>query len=267
MRNDPQGSAVSTGTVASRFADTLMDILDRVEYSRVRMDVTDNPIYKLRYEAYRREESVPFNDAGIVVDELDSAPNGMNFGVQIDGELVSSIRLHLISKEYPFGASMKTHADILQPLLDKGETFIDPSRFTADYEASLAYPALPFLTLRIAVMAAVHFHASACLALVRPEHTAFYRRVFGSEPMGETRTYPGLAFPVQLFGAYVATKLPGTLRRYPFFMSTAEERGQLFSRSVSDVHFETPQRASSRLAYERALLEAQFGPTPRAAAE
>ena len=222
------------------------------------MDVTDSPIYRLRYEAYRREEFVPFNDAGIVVDDLDSSPNGMTFGVHIDGELVSSIRLHHISAQHPYGASMKSCPDILGPLLERGETFIDPSRFTADYEASLAYPALPFLTLRIAVMASVYFNADACLALVRPEHTAFYRRVFGSEEMSDVRDYPGLAFPVQLFGAYVNTKLPATLRRYPFFMSTAEEREKLFARAL-DEHFETPQRASSRLAYERALLEQQFG--------
>jgi hypothetical protein len=198
------------------------------------------------------------NDAGIVVDDLDTAPNGMSFGVHIDGELVSSIRIHHVSARHPFGACMKSHPDVIAPLLARGETFIDPSRFTADYEASLAYPALPFLTLRIAVMASVHFRADACLALVRPEHTAFYRRVFGSEMMGEERQYPGLAFPVQLFGAYVNAKLPATLRRYPFFMSTAEEREKLFARAV-DEHFEAPQRASSRLAYERSLLEMQYG--------
>ena len=72
------------------------------------------------------------------------------------------------------------------------------------------------------------------------------------------RDYPGLAFPVALYGAYVNTKLPATLRRYPFFMSTEEEREKLFARAM-DEHFEAPQRASSRLAYERALLESQFG--------
>ena len=257
MRSD-DGSAVASAAPVTKFSGTLMDILDRVEYSRVRMDVTDNPIYRLRYEAYRREEFVPMNDAGIVVDDLDTAPNGMSFGVRIDGELVSSIRIHHISARHPFGATMQTHADVISPLLARGETFIDPSRFTADYEASLAYPALPFLTLRIAVMASVFFSADACLALVRPEHTAFYRRVFGSEMMGDERRYPGLAFPVQLFGAYVNTKLPTTLRRYPFFMSTVEERDKLFARALDD-DFETPQRASSRLAYERALLESQFG--------
>lgn len=213
----------------SRFAGTLMDILDRVGYSRVDKDDIENPVYRLRYEAYRREESVPFNDAGVVVDDLDGAPNCMAFGVHIDGELVSSIRLHHLSAQHPMSPSMKVCPDVLGPLLDKGETFIDPSRFTADYEASLAYPALPFLTLRLAVMASVHFEASCCLALVRPEHTAFYRRVFGSEKMSDVRSYPGLAFPVALFGAYVATKLPATLQRYPFFRSTEEERRRLFS--------------------------------------
>jgi hypothetical protein len=153
----------------------------------------------------------------------------MAFGVHIDGELVSSIRLHHLSSAHPYSPSMTVCPDVLKPLLDRGETFIDPSRFTADYEASLAYPALPFLTLRIAVLASVHFEADCCLALVRPQHTAFYRRIFGSEEMCGTRSYPGLAFPVGLFGAYVDTKLPTTLRRYPFFRSTGEERNRLFA--------------------------------------
>jgi arginyl-tRNA synthetase len=133
------------------------------------MDVTENPVYRLRYEAYRREEFVPMNDAGIVVDDLETVPNGMSFGVHIDGELVSSIRIHHVSEQYPFGPSMKSCPDILLPLLARGQTFIDPSRFTADYEASLAYPALPFLTLRIAVMASI---AQQCEAFGRAPRKA-----------------------------------------------------------------------------------------------
>lgn len=239
----------------SRFAGTLMDILDRVEYSRVSMVAIDHPVYRLRYEAYRREESVPFNDAGVVIDDLDEAPNGMSFGVHIDGELVSSIRLHHLSAKHRMSPSMKVCPDVLGPLLDRGERFIDPSRFTADYEASLAYPALPFLTLRIAVMAAVHFDADCCLALVRPEHTAFYRRVFGSEEMCQTRRYPGLAFPVGLYGAYVATKLPATLRRYPFFRSTEDERLKLFTPESGNLSAIAP---TARLAHQLSELSAEM---------
>lgn len=238
----------------SRFAGTLMDILDRVEYSRVSKDEIDNPVYRLRYEAYRREESVPFNDAGVVVDDLDDAPNCMAFGVYIDGKLASSLRVHHLSARHRMSPSMKVCPDVLGPLLDRGETFIDPSRFTADYEASLAYPALPFLTLRIAVMASVHFHASCCLALVRPEHTAFYRRVFGSEEMCQPRSYPGLTFPVALFGAYVATKLPTTLQRYPFFRSTDAERQELFAPERSGSPAVAP---TARVAYSLAGFGAE----------
>ncbi|MDP1730377.1 MAG: hypothetical protein Q8L54_04190 [Devosia sp.] len=239
----------------TRFAGTLMDILDRVEYSRVSMDKIDHPVYRLRYEAYRREESVPFSDAGVVVDDLDDAPNAMSFGVHIDGELVSSVRLHHLSSRQPYSPSMKVCPDVLGPLLDRGETFIDPSRFTADYEASLAYPALPFLTLRIAVMASVHFDADCCLALVRPEHAAFYRRVFGSEEMCGARDYPGLTFPVKLYGAYVDTKLPTTLRRYPFFRSTGEERGKLFAPGGDTLAAIAP---TARLAQRLAALDSEM---------
>ena len=236
----------------SRFAGNLIDILDRVEYSRVRMDVTDNPVYRLRYEAYRREEFVPFNDAGIVVDDLDDKPNAMCFGVYIDGELVSSIRIHHVSAEHPFGPSMKSCPDILRPLLAQGETFIDPSRFTADYEASLAYPALPFLTLRIAVMATDYFATTACLALVRREHAAFYRRVFGAVEMSDTRIYPGLSFPVVLYQSNSAINLQQIYGRFPFFRSTRAEQEQLFS-SVDLSGFEKPVQTTSREAFHLAM--------------
>ncbi len=243
---DP-GAAGSTPI--SRFAGSLIDIMDRVEYSRVRMDVTDNPIYRLRYDAYRREEFVPFNDAGVVVDDLDGTPNAFCYGIHIDGELVSSIRIHHVTPEHRHGPSMKSCPDVLNPLLDMGQTFIDPSRFTADYEASLAYPALPFLTLRIAVMATDYFNTTSCLALVRREHAAFYRRVFGAVEMSDTRIYPGLSFPVILYGSNAAINLQQIYRRFPFFRSTEDEQEQLFSQT--DFRgFEYPIRTGAREAVE-----------------
>jgi hypothetical protein len=235
----------------SRFAGSLIDILDRVEYSRVRMDVLDNPVYRLRYEAYRREESVPFNDLGTVTDELDSVPNAYCYGIHVDGELVSSIRVHHLSKRTPYSPSMRTFPEILGPLLDKGQTFIDPSRFTADYEASLAYPSLPFLTLRIAVMATEYFDTTACLALVRREHGAFYKRVFAALELSEARPYQGLAFPVVLYSSVATMTRPYIYSRFPFFRSTEQERQALFSQT--DLRgFEYPVPTSTRAAIEDA---------------
>ena len=252
MRTDEDGSAAAASVPATRFAGTLMDVLDRVEYSRVPMDVADNPVYRLRYEAYRREEFVPFNDAGVVVDDLDDTPNASCFAVHIDGELVSSLRLHHLSSRHPYSPSMKVFPDVLGPLLEQGQHFIDPSRFTADYEASLAYPALPFLTLRIAVMATIYYRADNCLALVRPEHAPFYKRVFGSEAMAGTRPYPGLAFPVGLYGAKVeSSRYQSIFSRFVFFLSTVEEREKLFGANEHAPGRMIP--ASSRAAYELAI--------------
>jgi hypothetical protein len=192
------------------------------------------------------------NPEEICVDDLDATPNGMSFGIYIDGDLVSSIRLHHLTDQHRRSPSMKVCPDVLGPMLDQGMTFIDPSRFTADHEASLAYPALPFLTLRIAAMASVHFDANLCLALVRPEHGAFYKRVFGSEPLSEVRSYPGLHFPVTLFGATVDSIRSRVAQRFPFFLSTEAERVALFSQKVS---YATNKRvsASARQAYDAAL--------------
>lgn len=251
MSSELDPGAVGSAPI-SRFAGNLLDILDRVEYSRVRMDVTDNPVYRLRYEAYRREEFVPFNDAGIVTDDLDGKPNAMCFGVLIDGELVSSIRLHHVTADDPYGPSMKSCPDIIGPLLAQGQHFIDPSRFTADYEASLAYPALPFLTLRIAVMATDYFDTTGCLALVRREHAAFYRRVFGAVEMSDVRPYPGLNFPVVLYNSNAAINLQQIYSRFPFFRSTPDEQEQLFS-SEDLRGFESPVQTTSREAFHQAM--------------
>ncbi len=216
----------------SNFAGTLVDILDRVEYRRVNPADLDDPIYKLRYEAYRRENFYPANDIGVLTDEFDdfdAFPNSWNFGVYIDGALASSIRIHHVSQACRKSPANSLFSDILDPLIDEGHSFIDPTRFTVDFEASLAYPALPFLTLRIAVMGTRHFNTSYGVHCVRPEHGPFYKRVWGASLMCEARQWHNVGFPMELWGTKVSDNYERTLRRYPFFNSTEEERRNLFA--------------------------------------
>jgi len=212
----------------SRFAESLFDLLDHVSYRRIDLEDLFDPVYRLRYEAYRREEFVPINSQRITRDEFDGQPNAMGYGVYIHDVLVSSLRIHHASATQRFSPSLTVFPEVLQPLLDEGVSFIDPTRFTADRDASLAYPALPFLTLRIAAMASEYFRANLCLSSVRPEHAPFYRRVFGSEKLSEERYYPGLAFPMCLYAAKVQTIRDRVADRFPFFTSLPEEREALF---------------------------------------
>lgn len=241
MPGEPDGAS------PSRFASTLLDSLDQVSYARIRPDDVEDPVYKLRYEAYRREDFLPFNAAGIYTDPLDRSPNAYTYGVYIGERLVSSIRVHHLTPDTRISPSLGVFGDILAPMLDRGLTFTDPTRFTADHDASLAYPALPFLTLRIGLMASEHFGADYCLQSVRPEHAAFYKRVFLSEPMGPERSYSQLSFPIVLVGSHVPETLPRILRRFPFFASTRGEREALFARGER-VRYGEKVRATARQA-------------------
>ncbi|HEY4199661.1 MAG TPA: hypothetical protein VGM83_03790 [Devosiaceae bacterium] len=230
----------------SRFAGTLFDVLDKVRYARIRPDDFDDPVYRLRYEAYRREDFLPPNPSGTYTDPLDHSDNAYCYGVFIEDRLVSSIRIHHITPQLRLSPSMTVYDDILNPLLDQGLTFIDPTRFTADHEASLAYPALPYLTLRVALMASEHFEVDYCLSSVRPEHAPFYRRVFRCAEMGPERGYNGLTFPIVMLATPVPTALPRVLERYPFFRSTSDEREKLFGQGR--LRFGEPITATARLA-------------------
>ena len=224
----------------SKFALTLIDLMDRVEYRRVIAEDQMDPVYRLRYEAYRREESVPENARHVVHDEFDDLPNVYCYGIYIDDRLVSSVRFHLLTDKLRHSLSYSIFSDVLDPLLDEGKVILDPGRFTTDYEASLSFPALPFLTLRIATMAVQHFSAYYVLNAARPEHGAFYRRVFRSYVMSEARHYHGLAFPIVLYACQIAVMYDDLLERYPFFRSTETEREALFGPNPQPVPLVRP---------------------------
>ena len=238
----------------SRFALTLIDMLDRVEYRRVSVDEQFDPVYRLRYEAYRRENFIPINSEQITRDAYDEAPNCQCFGVYIDGRLVSSLRLHFVTAEQRISPSLSIWPDVLGGILDRGDTYLDPSRFTADRDATLEFPALPYLTLRIGVMASKYFQASYCLSSVRPEHTPFYRRVFGSKQLAGEGRWGELSFPVCLYATYWPHTYAGVVERYPFFLSTPEERESLFGKKSHPIRAIAP---TARQVHRLNLLDEQ----------
>ncbi|NGP16655.1 N-acyl amino acid synthase FeeM domain-containing protein [Devosia aurantiaca] len=235
----------------SRFATTLIELLDSVRYRRVSADQQFDPVYRLRYDAYRRENFIPINSQQVTRDSYDDAANCYCFGVYIDDTLVSSIRFHHVTGQDRTSPSRTIWPEVLEPILDRGDNYIDPSRFTADHDASLAIPALPYLTLRIVAMASIFFSVRYTISSVRAEHSAFYRRVFGSHRLADERYWGELQFPVCLYAADVPTIRNRVFERFPFFMSTAEEREALFG-ADPDLRAVAP---SARQAHRLELLE------------
>jgi hypothetical protein len=217
-----------------------MSLLERVDYRRVETAEERDAIFRLRYHAYLREGAIPPNPMQRFSDSLDDTENVWIFGVHLDGQLASSIRLHVASPAVPDLPALNVFGDLLSPDIAAGKTIIDPTRFVADRMLSRQYPELCYVTTRLAWLASEYFQTSLLLATVRAEHQAFYRRVFGHRPICTPRHYPSLTKPIALMALDFALGRERVLRRYPFFHSTFFERKMLFAR--------TPLRVAMRTA-------------------
>jgi hypothetical protein len=58
-------------------------------------------IYRLRHNAYLREDAISANLSGTFSDSYDETDNAYLFGMYIDDQLASSLRLHAASREHP----------------------------------------------------------------------------------------------------------------------------------------------------------------------
>jgi hypothetical protein len=239
----------SAAKAIARIPERSMDPLEHVDYRLAETPEEKDQIYRLRYRAYLREGAILPSDSERVTDRFDDLPNNFIFGIYIHDELYSSIRITVLTPEWRSSPSEAMFSDLIQPELDRGKTIIDPTRFVADPEKAKRFPELPYVTVRLGYVACGHFNADIGLANVRPEHRAFYRKVFLQEPWGEPRLHPGLIKPVGLMAADYRAIRERVFQRFPFMRSSAFERRMLFERrggrhSASDLMPSQFERAS-----------------------
>lgn len=215
------------------FSDRVARLLDRIDYRLAASGEQREAIFRLRYQAYLREGAISPSYSEAFSDHYEEKGNVYLFGVYIDDELASSIRIHVASKEHPECPSLEAFPDFLQPELDAGKVIIDSTRFVSDENLARLHRALPYATLRLSGMAAHHFNADHLLAAVRAEHQSFYRRTFHHRLVCEPRPYLGLLKPLSLMTVHHAAIADEGYRQYPFFRSTFFERRTLFERDLS----------------------------------
>ncbi len=216
-----------------KFSERLAALSARIECRAANTEQEREAIFRLRYQAYLREDAISANPTERFTDADDNDDNAYLLGFYIDDELASSLRLHIGSKEHPAFPSLEVFPEVLQPRLDADRVLVDSTRFVADEKLSRLHRGLPYATLRACVLAAEYFHADDLLAAVRAEHQAFYRRAFSHQVLCEPRPYPQLAKPISLMSVDFPTVREGWYRKYPFFHSSGFERRKLFERPSS----------------------------------
>jgi len=225
-----EGQSVSTraqdGSALNR---SIMQMLEHVEYRLVTGGEDLEEIYRLRYQSYLQSGMCGPIASGMFEDRWDDLPNSYRFGVYYDGRLVSTLRLHYISSEHPYSPSVDAYPEILKERLDRGESFIDGTRFATDPYSAPAPGVLPFLTLRLGMVASCYFGQTAVLTPVKVEHSAYYHRIFNAEQKTEGKVFPGVLAPIALFEIPCGDNLRQTLDRFPFFKSTPTEQRMMFA--------------------------------------
>lgn len=210
------------------FSDGVQELLNKIDCRPMDNDEDREAIARFRYQAYRREGSIASNSCETFFDAYDESENAWIFGLYIDDELASSIRIHVASQYCPQSPSLEAFSDLLDPEIRAGKTIIDPTRFVTEPRLSRLHPGLPHVTLRLAWMAAEHFSAEHFIVAVRSEHQAFYKRIFGHRSICGPRPYPLLSKPITLMTVRQTAVADQLYRRYPFFRSTFFERRMLF---------------------------------------
>lgn len=215
--------------IPSRFSDRVLRLLERVEHRRAQTDAEKEAIYQLRHDAYLREQFIDPHPRDRLYDaSYDEATNGCLIGTFIDGELASTIRIHVAASESDILPSSSVFSDVINPHFQQGSVIVDPTRFATKLEFSRRFPEMPYLTVRPGWMAGEFFKADYILATMRVEHQAYYKRVFGHTPWSEPREYPLVNRKIVCMGLDYRAQKERVEARYNFFQSTPAEREKLF---------------------------------------
>jgi hypothetical protein len=212
-----------------RFSERIIDLMPSVTHQLALTDEDRDRVFRVRYEAYHRQHIIDERKDQLLFDaEYDSAPNSFLTMTSIRGEFVTTFRVSVADAGQDKLPSRAVFSDLIDPYLRSGATVVDPTRLAACLSASRTYPELPFLALRPAWLASMHFDADVVLATVAVEHIPFYQRVFGYQALCEPRDYPMVHFKIVCLALDFPAVRESVEARYPFLRSTNAEREALF---------------------------------------
>lgn len=183
---------------------------------------------RIRAKAFCGANLLP-EATSVIIDEVDFDPQAYVFGVFYDEELISTIRIHHVTPDHRVSSSGKVFSTAMNQYLDAGMSLIDPARLASDADAFRELPGMHLLTMRLAVVATEFFGADRLVTTVRPQHSAFYRRMIESRTVVPAMTFDGVfTVPVSLMASDFPDAKERIYRRFPFFRAQPYEMRMLF---------------------------------------
>lgn len=205
----------------------MFDVMDRLEYRRAVTEEDFEDIGRLRQKAYDSRDIYERKFGKYVIEDLDRDPRTYVFGVYFQDQLVSTLRINHVTPENRMSPAVAFFGNVLNPLLDQGLTFIDPSRLAIDPSFAKMFPGLPIMTQRLPVIATIQLQASYGLFAVLAKHRAYYLRVFRATLLAGPILSPGMNIDVILLACALQNR-KDLFERFPVFNFKDAEGRLLF---------------------------------------
>jgi hypothetical protein len=204
-------------------------LLERVSHRCARTRKDRQAVARIRNDADFRQRLIePRSDDRRDDEADDEAPNAWVIMTLIDGELASTLRIHVAADENESISSLDAFSDVIAPQLRAGHVIVETTRLAGQVDLARLHPELAYLALRPAWLAAEHFEADFLVTGVAEQHQAFYRYALGYQPWGAPRDDATGNFKLVCMGLDFGAAKQRIEARYPFFRSTPSERVALF---------------------------------------
>jgi len=157
-------------------------------------------VFALRYQCYRRDESIPESPDARFSDKFDNLPNSISILAESGGDdAAATVRISVVRPRSGWQDSPAQHvfADVPELRQIAAEGYVEASRLCFGSQARRS--AFFTLTGHMAALADV-YQSGWLVACPRTEHTETYQRLFGFRPLAPARQYFGVKFQTQLLG-------------------------------------------------------------------
>jgi hypothetical protein len=214
-------------TARSANVEQMLRTMDEIEYRRAVSHEDMELIAQVRRSAYEDAEIYASKDVSFI-DELDFDPRVYVFGVYWRERMVATMRIHILSRDNPSSNSQHYFPAVLNPLVDQGLTFMDPTRFAILPGLDKAIPGLATIVLRLGLAGVRHFNCDFGLAMIKEGHGGFYRRVFNYTQMTPMQNFPTFKPKYALYSTS-RSHIDTVCFNYPVLDGLTKEAGLLFS--------------------------------------
>jgi hypothetical protein len=220
-------ASLASGT--SSFLERAKGTLERLEHRCALTAEDEEQVFRLRYSSCSHSSPVHRRSEGRLYDELyDESPNHHKMMMFLDGEFVSTFRIHVDSGDSAILPSLSSFPDLLTPILREERVIVDLSRIAVKLEYARKFPELPCLTIRAAWLAAQQFDADIITTTCFADQQTVYARAFDFELLGSPRVALEGGRMIACMALDCRSKRERIENRYPLFRSTAAERRFLY---------------------------------------